>query len=386
MTNNQYQLDISAGTIFKILAILVGFWVLFLIRDILLIVLTAIIIASAIEPITLWFGRNGVSRTFAVIIIYLGLGILLFGFIYFFIPSLVQDVQQIINNYPTYLERFSVERQDQTTFLGSIPSTIPLSEVLGGLRDSAQQIAGNAFNFIGAVFGGILSFLLIAVLSFYLAVQQDGVTNFLRIITPFRYEGYITDLWKRTQRKIGRWLQGQIILSLIVGVLSFIGLLILDVPNALTLAILAGMFELIPLFGPILASIPAIAISFIEGGTQLALLVGLLYLLIQQFENHIFHPLIVKKIVGLPAIVVIISLLVGGQLAGFLGILIAVPLAAGLMELLSDIERYKHSADHSSLSGFGIAQSAREEGVSGSSSSLGDSQPVSKDNPADNLI
>jgi len=348
MDNITKYVDIKGTTVFKIVAILVGCWMLFLLRDIILIVITAIVIASAIEPLTLWFGRHGLGRTFAVILTYLMLGILLFGFVYFFLPSLINDIQAIVANFPTYLDSLNAPAQTNIDgsvsggLFSSIPSSIPLSEVLGSLRESAQQLASNALGFVGAVFGGILSFLLIVVLSFYLAVQEDGVTNFLRIITPFRYEDYVTSLWKRTQKKIGLWLQGQLILSVIIGLLSFAGLLILGVPNALTLAILAGAFELIPLFGPILAAIPAIALGFIDGGAQLALFVALLYLVIQQLENQLLVPLVIKKVVGLPAIVVIISLLVGGQLAGFLGILIAVPIAAGLMELLKDIERYKH--------------------------------------------
>ena len=117
--------------------------------------------------------------------------------------------------------------------------------------------------------------------------------------------------------------------------------MILGVKYALLLAILAAVTELIPLFGPILAAIPAILIGFLDGGTTLGLMVLGLYVIIQQFENHLIYPLVVKKVVGVPPLMVIIALLIGAQLAGFLGIIIAVPVAAALMEFVNDIEKDK---------------------------------------------
>jgi predicted PurR-regulated permease PerM len=185
------------------------------------------------------------------------------------------------------------------------------------------------------------SFILIIVISFYLAVQDDGVANFLRIITPVKHERYIIDLWKRSQRKIGLWMQGQLVLGLIIGVLTYLGLSILGVQNALLLAVIAAMFELIPVFGPILAAVPAVAFGLIEGGVALGLLVVGLYAIIQQFESQLIHPLVVKKIIGIPALIAILALIVGAQLAGFLGILLSVPLAAVMMEYLGDVEKRK---------------------------------------------
>jgi len=187
----------------------------------------------------------------------------------------------------------------------------------------------------------LLSFILIIVFSFYFAVQEYGIANFLKIVTPIEHEKYIIDLWKRSQLKIGRWMQGQILLALFIGILVYLGLMILGVKYALLLAILAAVTELIPLFGPILAAIPAILIGFLDGGTTLGLMVLGLYVIIQQFENHLIYPLVVKKVVGVPPLMVIIALLIGAQLAGFLGIIIAVPVAAALMEFVNDIEKDK---------------------------------------------
>jgi predicted PurR-regulated permease PerM len=189
------------------------------------------------------------------------------------------------------------------------------------------------------VFGGLFSFILIVVLSFYLSVQENGITHFLRMITPRAHEEYVIDLWTRSQEKIGRWMQGQLILVVIIGVITYLGLLLIGVEHAMLLAFLAGIAELIPLFGPVIAAIPAVIIAFSGGGTTLALVVLAFYLIVQQFENHLIYPLVVRKVVGLSPIIIILALVAGGQLAGFLGVLLSVPLAAILMEFLNDYER-----------------------------------------------
>jgi predicted PurR-regulated permease PerM len=126
--------------------------------------------------------------------------------------------------------------------------------------------------------------------------------------------------------------------------LVFLGLTLLGVENALLLAVLAGMFEIIPLFGPILAAIPAVTLALITNGMTSALLVIGLYVIIQQFENQLIYPLVVRKIVGVPPIVSILALIIGGKLAGFVGLIISVPLATMLMEFLNDIEKNKIAA------------------------------------------
>ena len=136
-------------------------------------------------------------------------------------------------------------------------------------------------------------------------------------------------------------MQGQILLSVLIAVLIYLGLTIVGVRYALLLALIAGIFELIPVFGSIIASIPGVAIAFIDGGTTFALVVIGLYLIINQFQSNLIYPLVVKKIIGVPPLLVIIALIAGAQLAGFLGIIIAVPLAAALQEFVNDVQRKK---------------------------------------------
>lgn len=345
--NQPILISITPGAILRIIAIIILFYFLFIVRDLVLVLLTSVVIASAVEPFAAWFVSKKIPRVISVLIIYITT-LLLCGIVfYIFVPTLIGDIRGLINNLPDYVNTLS----DKAGLINNIPEVNKfLNDLSAGIENESllNQFGGAVygatfgfFNIASSIFGGILSFILIIVLSFYLAVQEDGVANFLKVVIPIQYEDYILDLWKRARRKIGLWMQGQLLLGFLVGVLTFLGLSILGIENALLLALVAAMFELIPIFGPILSAVPAIAFGFAQGGPTLGLLVVGLYVIIQQFESQLIHPLVVKKIVGIPALIAILALMVGAQIAGFLGIILSVPVTAALMEYFSDLEKKK---------------------------------------------
>jgi predicted PurR-regulated permease PerM len=193
---------------------------------------------------------------------------------------------------------------------------------------------------VTVLFTSVFSFVMVIVISFYLAVQRNGIEDIIRLVSPLRSEEYLLGLWKRVETKIGRWLQGQLLLAVIIGPIVFLGLTLLGVKYALTLAILASVFELIPFFGPILSAVPAVILGFADG-VPIGLMVLGLYVVVQQFENHLIYPLVVRKIIGVPPLLVVISLIIGVKLAGFMGLILAVPAATVLMELASDVTTQK---------------------------------------------
>ena len=341
-------INISAGAIVKTIVIILIFAVLFLLKSLVLVLLMSIVIASAIEPGTVWLLRRGVPRLFAVILIYLLILICLVGTVFFLLLPLLSESSDFLTNFPTYFNATTVfDTLSSNSFLSSQPiveglkNSVNLEQVVGQLNTLIASISSNAFGTITTIFGGLLSLFLMTVLSFYLAVEEDGVGKVLKAISPLKHEKYVIILWKKSQRKIGLWMQGQLVLAVIIGMLVYLGLLIVGMPNALLLATLAAAFEIIPLFGPILASIPAIMIAFVSGGFPLALLVIGLYIIIHQFENQLIYPLVVKKVVGLPPIASIVALVAGFQLAGFFGLILAVPIAAVIIEFFNDLERDK---------------------------------------------
>ncbi|MFA5651771.1 MAG: AI-2E family transporter [Candidatus Paceibacterota bacterium] len=335
------NINITPESIFQGIGLILLIWFLYFIKDLVLVVLVAVVIASGMEPLISWFNKYKISRLPASIISYLGIFGVFAGLIFFFVPPVLDEAASLLTELPKYLESttlwnplninsesVSVSQKVVSTLSDSInnPSqlvrdaqsqiktNIPSTNFgLGDLVQSLQEISSNVSNgfikIVSSIFGGLLSFILIVVLSFYLLVQEDGVANFLRLVTPMKYEKYIVDLWKRSQRKIGQWMQGQFLLGIIVGVLVYLGLMILGVKNALLFAVLAGCLEIIPVFGPILSAIPAILMAFVSGGFTSAILVLGLYIIIQQFENHLIYPLVVKKVVGVSPVIVILALL-----------------------------------------------------------------------------
>lgn len=369
----KFVINITSGSFFRAVLILIGLWFLFFIKDLVLVILTSVVIASSIEPLILWFKKLKISRLPGVIITYLTLLSLFIGLFYFFVPPVLNEASDFLSSVPKFLENtplwdpLSVNQEDLTNsqkivrtissgvnnpqqFISDISSQglttlkaneLGLKDIIAGIQNITSNVSNGFIKIVSAVFGGLLSFVLIIVISFYLAVQEDGVAKFLGLITPVKHEKYVVNLWKRSQKKIGQWMQGQLLLMIIIGISIYLGLMVLGVKNAILLAVLAGLLEVIPLFGPVISAIPAILISFVDGGVTAGLLVMGLYIIVQQFENHLIYPLVVKKIVGISPIFVILSIIIGAKLAGFLGVVLSVPIISVIMEFVDDIDRRK---------------------------------------------
>lgn len=343
---NDLNISISVATIVKTICLLLFFWMLYYLRDIVLIILTSVVIASAIEPVTGWLMKWNIPRVPSVIIIYVtGISLLLSLTIWFF-PLVFDDFFKLVSTIPQYIKSVNFDEYmspGPAAILGRFKDSLAGSFSLGDLFPAIGAVGGAADSVVQTAkyfFGGVVSFLLMIVVSFYLSVQERGIENFLRLVSHVKYEKYVIDLWSRSQKKIGYWMQGQILLGLLIGVFVYLGLSILGVRYALALAIFASVFEIIPVFGPILAAAPGIVVAFSQGPT-LGLMTFGFYVIIQQFENHLIYPLVVRKITGVPPLLVVIGIIVGLEIAGFWGAVLSVPGAAVLMELVSDLEQRK---------------------------------------------
>jgi len=330
-------INIASSTILRVIFIILFLVFLYLIRDIIVIFIFALIIASAMTPIVNTLEKIKIPRVIGTLIVY----ILFFGIItfllYLVIPSIAKDFEKFSVNFPDYVEKLTLKFQSFTERFSKYQRVIDqFAVVLNNTRDLLKGSASNMFSTALNVFGGVFSFFLILVISFYISVQKKGIQRVLTAIIPLHYRDYLLDLWERAQKKLGRWLQGQLFLGLIVGSMVYIGLYFLDVKYALILAMIAGVFEIFPYIGPVLASIPAIIIGFLQAPV-LGLWVIILYFAIQQIENYLIVPLVIGKVVGLNPIVVILALLIGGKLGGLPGMILAVPLTAVFAEFLKDL-------------------------------------------------
>ena len=341
-------ISITTGTIVKALLLLGAAWLLFQLSGIILIVMTAVVIASAIEPQIGILMRRRIPRVLAVMFVYLLMFFIFLSIFYFFLPPVLEDFETFIRSLPLYIEGLNATDGlgSYTRFIGNPVEGLTADALITGIRNAiGLGSAAGGLQLASVFFGGLFSFILIVVFSFYFALVGTGIDDFLRVIAPRKYRNYLLDLWRRSQYKIGLWMQGQLLLAVIVGVLVYLGLTILGVPHALTLAVIAAIFEIIPVFGPILSAIPAVIVAAVDGGATLGLLTIALYVITQQFENNLIYPLVVTRVVGVPPLLVILALIIGGQLAGFLGLLLSVPAAGAIQEFIKDITARRSFAE-----------------------------------------
>ena len=328
------KVEISTSTIFRFILIILGLVFLYMISDVLLMLFFAFIIAAGVEAPVSWMHRKGLKRIFGVIIVYLISFLILAGIIYLVIPPLVSQIKALANNLPEISQRFGLGLEAaQQKYQG-------FEGILNNIANKFESITPNIFQTTFSFFGGVFSAIMIVVISFYLAVQERGIKKFLVSVTPKDHRDYVTDLVHRIEGKLGSWIRGQLLLMVLVAVLTYIGLSLLGIKYALVLALLAGLLEVVPYIGPIISAIPAIILAFFQS-PFLALIVAIVYYAIQQLENYVLAPQIMRKALGLNPVVIIVALLVGAKIAGMLGMIIAVPLAAVFSVFLSDIFRGK---------------------------------------------
>lgn len=346
----QKSLSVSVDTKTLVNIVWVGAIVFALvkIRTIILIVLTSVVVASFIGTSASYVKQKvNMNRTLAVALMYV-LTVAIFAVIfYFFVPVLIQELSHVAPLVTKYFAAkevsvggLSLEGLGDAGVIAQEITQSPASEVAQNITAILNSVSSGFVSTITTFFGGVANILLVAVVSFYLSISKDGIPAFLKIITPIQNEEYVIDLWERTQKKIALWMSGQVVLGVIIGLLTFIGLSILGVDYALLLAVVAGLFELIP-FGIFLAAVPAVTLAFSAGGITLVLLVVGVYILIQQLEGYIIAPLVMQKATGISPLVVILSVLIGITLAGFWGLILAIPVAVTILEYIKDVEMRK---------------------------------------------
>ena len=338
MTEKNSQIvNISTSIVLRVILIIILLLFLYLIRDVIIIFLFALIIASAITPAVNLLEKIKIPRVIGALIVYIiVIGILAF-LISLIIPTIAHDVKNLASNLPQYIEKLSDKFESLKAASSKYQDIISRAQgSLSEIGEFLKKRSSNLFSTAVGIFGGIFSFLLILVISFYLSVLKKGVQRVMTHLIPIQYRDYILDLWERAQKKLGKWLQGQLFLGVIVGFMVYIGLYFLNVKYALLLAVLAGLLEIFPYIGPVLAGIPAVVIGFLQTPI-LGLWVFILYFAVQQIENYIIVPLVVGKVVGLNPIAVILALLIGGKLGGIFGMILAVPLTAVFAEFLRDM-------------------------------------------------
>jgi predicted PurR-regulated permease PerM len=337
---HQKQLiEISTWSILKVIFIILFFGFLFLISNILIVLFLSLIIASAIYPWVNYLESKKIPRILGVLSVYVIAILFIIFLLYLVIPTMVDEIRQLASVLPSYYDVLS-SKFSKTVLEISPDYTKTAQDFLINFGEKIKGMASSVLKTVAGVFGGFATLGIVLVISFYMASQEKGVGSFIKLITPKHQEAYVLNLWKRVEKKLGLWLQGQLLLGVIIGLVVFFGLYIIGVPYALLLGVVAGIFEVVPVVGPIFSAFIGIAVALMIDPV-LALLTLIFYIIVQQVENNILVPFLMKKMTGLNPIVIIVSLLIGWELGGVLGMIIAVPVATIAGELLDDYARSK---------------------------------------------
>jgi len=339
MFENQKQtIDISWQSIWRFFIVFLLLLTIWFFRQIILFALVAFIIASLLEEPVNYLSSKIKSRWLATLIIYL-ISLFLIGLlVYLAIPLVSETIINLIPKFnlninPEIIRSFIQEwEKTETPFKNLFSSFSPLSNQL-------LDFFTKSISFLVKITGGAFSIFFIFLLAYFLNTERNGVERGIRLITPKNYEEYTVYLWGKARKKVGGWFYSQLILSLFVGILVFIAFKILALPNPAFLAILAALLDFIPYIGPFIvgfiATVFGLSQSFLLGVLSLVIFIAI------QILETIIAPSIRSRVMQINPLIVVFAILVGGKLAGALGIIIALPLAATIIEIIRDVRSGK---------------------------------------------
>ncbi len=337
--NGGHVLDVSWGTILKISLAFIVFYIIFLVRDILIWFIFAIIISVLFNPAIKFLQKFRIPRVLAVIFVYVAI----FGFlgliIYWTAPMFISEIQQFSQLFPQYFEKIAPPLQGLG--LEAFESIESFTKALGTLL---QKASSDILSALAIFFGGIGSTVFVLAIALFLSFEERGVERMVGLLSPKKYEAFVSTIWEKSQNKVSGWFGSRVLTSLFVGIAVFVALYLFNVKYSLSLALLAGVLDFIPILGPIIAGLIAFVFVALDSWLK-AIFVLIAFVLIQQIEGNILSPILTKKFVGLPPVLVLISLSIGAKLLGILGAILAIPLAGILFEFVRDFLKKKKETD-----------------------------------------
>ncbi len=327
--------EVQTATVVKVVLVLAAFVLLYIVRDVLLIFFVALILAAVILPAADFLQKKKIPRAVTALGIYVVIVALFLLVLSAIVPPLLDEIRGFLSQFSEIWSKLMASAGALSAYTGARGFEQNFQNSLDSLTAQLPNMALGAFSSITGVVLSLFSLVVIFVLAFYIVVQGDEIKRFVKKIWPDKYHSLVDGAATRVQKKLGGWVRAQFVLSLTVAVLVYLIMLILGMPYALVLAVLAGLLEVVPYAGPIIAGVPAVLLALSISPLK-ALFVVIGYILIQQIEGNLLIPKINQKFVGVNPVVSILAMLLGARLAGFLGVLIAIPLAATITMLLEE--------------------------------------------------
>ena len=309
--NEQKTLDISWETIFKFFVVIVFIYLIFVLRDILIWILFALIISTLLAPLIDFGQERKIPRVVSVFFIYFGSLLLLGIFAYPIITSLVIEIGNLIDLAPQYFKEISPILEKVGAFEGAKDLLALLGRELGRLLAIPLDII------LGAVF--------VAAVSFFLTIEEKPIQKIIKTLFPNKYEGYVLSLWMKCQKDISAWFWARILGCLFIFLSSLLAFFLFDINYPFSLALIAGVFNFVPYIGILAATIIIFIVIALED-LSLVIFVLIVFTIINQIESNLITPMLMKKAINISPAMVLISLAIGGTLWGVAGAILAIPL------------------------------------------------------------
>jgi len=333
------MIDITWRAIFKVIAAVILFYLLFLLRDIVIWALIALFISILFDPLVDALEKKKMGRVLAAVIVYFS-SLLVCGLLVFIVvPPLIQETQYFSSTFSQYFDKVPVFL-DQLG-LNSFDGIYSLDS---SLNQSLINISSNILNIFISLFGSIFAGMTIFLLSLFMSIEEKEMMKGLKLITPKGFEEQVLERWDRSQHHVVAWFGSRLICCVFVAITTFILCVFLNIKFSIALAILAGILNIIPMVGPIISGIALAALAF-SISLPTAIIATIFLFLIQQVESNVLMPVLTKKMSGLPSVVVLMALLIGGALGGIVGAILAIPMAGIIFEGLKDYFNHRKIQD-----------------------------------------
>lgn len=347
MSDNSRQLfewTISLQTMIKIVLFAFVVWIVTESLSIILMVYISVILASALKPIVKWGNYFKIPKSISILIIYMGIIAGISSLVSMILPSIVQEMTNLIRSLPILFDQLGTRYSWMEGYIEN-PQFQELirsmsTNMQSWLTSQSTGVLTNAWSLTSSVFGGLIGIFLVLTMTFYLMVGENQLIKSILSVAPSGQKHHIPALILAIQSKLGAWFRGEISLMLIVGTLSYIGFSLIGTQYALPLAVIAGLMEIVPYIGPNLTAVITFVL-LLPTSLLMALLGVLVVLIVQQLENTMIVPQVMKQAVGLDPLFVIISLAVGSQIFGIAGAILAVPMVATVQIIIQFYQQYE---------------------------------------------
>lgn len=322
----------AAGTAGALVTLLAAYGV-YVVRGILVLVLIALFVAVSLDPAVRWLVARGARRSWAIAIVVVALVALLGVFIWSIVPPVISQGGSLLADLPAYLQRLSTQSEAIRAITDQYHLTDQLTSLVGGLP---ARLAGGAFGWAQRFLGLLASSLTVLVLTIYFMADMPRLQRGLVRLFPRRQRGRVTESVGVVADKVGDYMIGNIIISLLAGASTFICLELVGVPFALPLAVVVALADLIPMIGATLGAVVCVLVSLIATDIwpETAIVVGF-FVVYQQVENYLIVPRVMRNTVSMSPVAVLVVALIGGAVLGLVGALMAIPIAAAVKVLMS---------------------------------------------------